>query len=90
MNGLTKLAYSIAGVKEDFLTDRLKDLMDKTEEYAPDEVKDAGRYLLDKANELQERRERERRIETIKNMGIGAAGTLGLLGGAYLYNKVRD
>jgi hypothetical protein len=90
MNGITKLALAISGEQEEYLTDRLRDLMDKTEDYAPDEVKDAGRFLLDKANEIKERRERERKIETLKNMGIGAAGTLGVLGSAYLYNKLKD
>ena len=90
MNGITKLALAISGEQEEYLTDKLKDLMDTTEDYAPDEVKDAGRFLLDKANEIKERRERERKIETLKNMGIGAAGTLGVLGSAYLYNKLKD
>jgi hypothetical protein len=90
MNGITKLALAISGEQEEYLTDKLRDLMDGAEDYAPDEVKDAGRLLLDKANEIKERRERERKIETLKNMGIGAAGTLGVLGSAYLYNKLKD
>jgi len=90
MNGITKLALAISGEQEEYLTDKLKDLMDKTEDYAPDEVKNAGRFLLDKANKIKEQRERERKIETLKNMGIGAAGTLGVLGSAYLYNKIKD
>jgi cobalamin biosynthesis protein CbiG len=89
MSGITKLALAISGEQEEYLTDKLRDLMDKTEDYAPDEIKDAGRFLIDKANEIKERRERERKIETLKNMGIGAAGTLGVLGSAYLYNKLK-
>ncbi len=100
MSSLIKLALSIS--TNDNVDDLLMQYIAKSEEGASDEEKENGLvFSIDSAKAIKERkekerlaleqeleaRERQRNIDRLKNMGIGAAGTLGLLGGAYL---VRD